>query len=142
MGIYKLNERRVTMSYCYQEGRRIFVKARFLIGIRWDGREIKFRSKDVQGEIQNPAQFCINRSWTKIEGVATDWSRFEVYKNPYPIVLGYGYRPAPDPGPTPDWELERRRKHSEYNSPEAVASRAAKKAAKEAEAKLAAEEYW
>jgi hypothetical protein len=138
----KLNERNKIMSFCYQEGRRIFVKARFLIGIRWDGRETKFRAGDVKGEIQNPAQFCIDRQWLRIEGVATDWTRFQVYSNPYPIILGYGSRPKPDPGPTPDWELERRSREAEYNSPEAVASRAAKKAAKEAEAKKAAEEYW
>lgn len=130
------------MSYCYQEGRRIFVKARFLVGVRWDGRETKFKSMDVQGEIQNPAQFCIDHQWVRIEGVATDWKRFQVYANPYPIILGYGSRPKPDPGPTPDWELERRRKEAEYNSPEAIAARAAKKAAKEAEAKKLAEEYW
>ena len=105
------------MSFCYQQGGRIFVKARFLIGVRWDGRETKFRSADVQGEIQNPAQYCLDRQWVRIEGVAKDWSRFPVYSNPYPIVLGYGYRPQPDPGPTPDWELDRREKQAEYKPP-------------------------
>ena len=130
------------MSFCYQKGKRIFVKARFLIGVRWDGQETKFKSADVQGEINNPAQYCIDRQWTRIEGVATDWRRFTVYRNPYPLVLGYGFRPAPNPGPTPEWELERRAREDAYYSPEAIAERAAKKAAKEAAKKAEAEEYW
>lgn len=97
--------------------KEISVTVRFLIGVRWDGRETKLSTEEAGTRINNPAQYCLDRQWTRIEGVAKDWSRFEVYKNPYPIVLGYGYRPQPDPGPTPDWEINRRKKQAEYKPP-------------------------
>ena len=127
---------------CYTVGKTIFATVRFLIGFRWDGRMFKLDPKELGGNIKNPAQYCIDRGWTKIEGVGRNWYRFVVYHNPYPVIVGYGSLPKPDPGPTPEWELERAKKAAEYNSPEAIAARAAKKAAKEAEAAKLAEEYW
>jgi len=94
--------------------KEISVTVRYLIGVRWDGRETKLSTKETGARLDNPAQYCIDRQWVRIEGVALDWARFEVYKNPYPIILGYGSRPAPDPGPTPEWELDRRKKQAEY----------------------------
>jgi len=122
--------------------KEISVAVRFLIGIRWDGRETKLSPEETGAKINNPAQYCLDRQWTRIEGVGADWKRFPVYTNPYPIVLGYGSRPTSNPGPTPEWELKRRSKAEAFAEKERAAKERAKIALAAAAVSAAVDNYF
>lgn len=64
--------------------KELHVVARFMIGIRYDGREQLLADRRIDDLVDT----CLRNQWTRIDGVTFDATRFTVYRNPYPIVTG------------------------------------------------------